>query len=87
MKIELGPVRIARIVGKRVRRFPNGSLDMDVVWEDATEGKDAGGVLHLHEREVGMILNAVRAQCTVSENVRYTEGAEGKRRINGRGLL
>ena len=59
MKIELGPVRISRIVATRVRRCNNGSIDMDVVWEDAAEGHDARGFVHIHEREVGMILAAV----------------------------
>ncbi len=59
MKIELGPVRIARIVATRVRRCDNGSVDVDVVWEDATEGQDARGLVHIHEREVGMIVAAV----------------------------
>ena len=56
MKIELGPVRISRIVGQRVKRFPNGSLDMDVVWEDETEGRNTTGTVHIHEREVRMIM-------------------------------
>ncbi len=59
VKIELGPMRIARIIGESVRRYPNGSVDMTVRWEDETEGNNARGVVHLHEREVGMITAAV----------------------------
>jgi hypothetical protein len=56
MKIELGPVCISRIVGQRVKRQANGSLDMDVVWEDEVEGKNVPGTVHIHEREVRMIM-------------------------------
>jgi len=59
MRIELGPVRIARMVGERVVRNGNGSVDVTVKWEDAVGDMGAVGVLHLHEREVAMIVSVV----------------------------
>ena len=59
VKIELGPVRITRMIGSRVRRNTDGSVDMTVQWEDAADGQDAIGGLHLHEREVALIMQVM----------------------------
>jgi hypothetical protein len=81
MKIELGPVRIARIVGEKVRRNPNGSVDILVRWEDETEGNNAKGTVHIHEREVGMIVRAFNQ--TLDDGIMRLRGAQGKRDLNG----
>jgi hypothetical protein len=58
VKVDIGPVRLARLVGISVKKNANGSIDMKVRWEYA-EDMNYTGMVHIHEREVGMILAAM----------------------------
>lgn len=67
----LGPVEIAGVIGKGVRRKSDGGVVMDLVQRDAPNV--VVGAVHIHKEEVDRI-TAVRSAPRVIENGNRKEG-------------